>query len=154
MSYVNVQIIHWKLEGTVCKKKNQIWVWGADRKFRPSGSIFSITRHSLVMPNSDPRDRIFYLHLTPTLDSYHLVTPPPRAPGCPTLAYLVPPLKFRGQDTGGYRGQDKLLQTQFSRAMRKCVLCHMRTTKAQISLRIRAVWSAPLLFAAYIVQYL
>ena len=28
--------------------------------------------------------------------------------------------------------------------MRKCVLCHMRTTKAQISLRIRAVWSAPL----------
>ena len=26
-----------------------------------------------------------------------------------------------------------------SRAMRKCVLCHMRTTKAQISLRIRAV---------------
>ena len=29
----------------------------------------------------------------------------------------------------------------------------MRTTKAQISLRIRAVWSAPLLFAAWIVQY-
>ena len=35
-----------------------------------------------------------------------------------------------------------------SRAMRKCVLCHMRTTKAQIRLRICAVWSAPLLFAA------
>ena len=33
-------------------------------------------------------------------------------------------------------------------AMRKCVLCHMRTTKTQISLRIRAVWSASLLFAA------
>ena len=32
--------------------------------------------------------------------------------------------------------------------MRKCVLCHMRTTKVQISLRIRTVWSAPLLFAA------
>ena len=30
----------------------------------------------------------------------------------------------------------------------KTCLCHMRTTKAQISLRIRAVWSAPLLFAA------
>ena len=28
------------------------------------------------------------------------------------------------------------------------VFCHMRTTKAQISLRIRKVWSAPLLFAA------
>ena len=33
---------------------------------------------------------------------------------------------------------------QLSQAMRKCVLCHMQTTKAQISLRIRAVWSAPL----------
>ena len=32
--------------------------------------------------------------------------------------------------------------------MWKCVLCHMRTTKVQISLRIRAVSSAPLLFAA------
>ena len=28
-----------------------------------------------------------------------------------------------------------------SRAMRKCVLCHMRTTKAQISLRIRGIGS-------------
>ena len=37
--------------------------------------------------------------------------------------------------------------------MQKCVLCHMRTTKAQISLRIRAVWLAPLLFTAYIVWY-
>ena len=30
----------------------------------------------------------------------------------------------------------------------KTCFCHMRTTKAQISLRIRAVWSAPLLFLA------
>ena len=30
----------------------------------------------------------------------------------------------------------------------KTCLCHMRTTKTQISLSIRAVWSAPLLFAA------
>ena len=37
---------------------------------------------------------------------------------------------------------------QLSRAMRKCVLCHMRTTKAQISVRTHATWSAPLLFAA------
>ena len=29
--------------------------------------------------------------------------------------------------------------------MRKGVLCHMRTTKVQISLRIRAVWTTPLL---------
>ena len=30
----------------------------------------------------------------------------------------------------------------------KICLCHLRTTKAQISLCIHAVWSAPLLFAA------
>ena len=36
-----------------------------DRKFCPSGSLFCITRHSLVMPNSDPQDGIFYPHLTP-----------------------------------------------------------------------------------------
>ena len=30
----------------------------------------------------------------------------------------------------------------------KCILCHMRKTKAQISLRIRTVWSAPLFFTA------
>ena len=35
-----------------------------------------------------------------------------------------------------------------SQVMRKRVLCHMRTTKVQISLHICAVWSAPLLFAA------
>ena len=33
----------------------------------------------------------------------------------------------------------------------KTCFCHMRTTKAQISLRIRAVWSTPLLFAAQVV---
>ena len=42
-----------------------------------------------------------------------------------------------------YVGENKL-----SRALRKCVLCHIRTKKAQISLRICAVWSAPLLFTA------
>ena len=36
----------------------------------------------------------------------------------------------------------------------KTCFSHMRTTKVQISLRIRAVWSAPLLFATKIVQYL
>ena len=49
------------------------------------------------------------------------------------------------------RGFDLMMSNvpkQLSRAMRRCVLCHMRTTKVQISLRIRAVWSAPLLFAA------
>ena len=44
-----------------------------------------------------------------------------------------------------------LTANKLSRIMRKPVLCHMWTKKANISLRIRAVWSAPLLFAAYIV---
>ena len=39
----------------VCKKKNLSWLFGVDRKIRPSGSLFSITRKSLVMQNSDPR---------------------------------------------------------------------------------------------------
>ena len=38
-----------------CKKKNLSWFFGADRKIRPSGSLFGITPQSLVMPNSDPR---------------------------------------------------------------------------------------------------
>ena len=42
-------------------------------------------------------------------------------------------------------------QYQMGQVMQKRVLCHMGTTKVQISLCIRAVWSAPLLFAAYIV---
>ena len=33
----------------------------------------------------------------------------------------------------------------------KTCLCHMRTTKVQVSLHICTVWSAPLLFAAWIV---
>ena len=44
--------------------------------------------------------------------------------------------------------QSEFFCLQVSRAMRKCVLCHMRPTKAQISLHIHAVWSAPLLLAA------
>ena len=46
-----------------------------------------------------------------------------------------------------------IIQGQMGQVMRKRVLCHMRITKVQIGLRIRAVWSAPLLFAAYIVWY-
>ena len=39
----------------ICKKKNLSWLFGADRNIRPSGSLFGITRQSLVMPYSDPR---------------------------------------------------------------------------------------------------
>ena len=59
-------LVKWNIRNRkVCNKKNQTWVFVADRKFRPSESLFCITRHSLVMPNSDPRDGIFDLHLTP-----------------------------------------------------------------------------------------
>ena len=39
------------------------------------------------------------------------------------------------------KGLAHLVEYPLSHAMRKCVLCHMQTTKVQISLRIRAVWS-------------
>ena len=39
----------------ICKKKNISWLFGADRKIRPSGSLFGITQQSLVTPNSDPQ---------------------------------------------------------------------------------------------------
>ena len=45
------------------------------------------------------------------------------------------------------------VQILMSRAMRKCVFGHMRTAKAQISLRIRAGWSGPLLSANRRLEY-
>ena len=39
----------------VCKKKNLPWLFDADRKIRPSGSLFGITRQSNLMRNSIPR---------------------------------------------------------------------------------------------------
>ena len=41
-----------------------------------------------------------------------------------------------------------LIYIVYETSHEKTCLCHMRTTKAQISLSIRAVWSAPLFFAA------
>ena len=37
------------------QEKNIPWLFGADRKISPLVSLFGITRHSLVMPNIDPR---------------------------------------------------------------------------------------------------
>ena len=47
----------------VCKTKNLSWLFDADRKIRPSGPLFGITRRS-------PSDDFFYPHLTPMDDSY------------------------------------------------------------------------------------
>ena len=49
----------------VCKKMNVSWLFGADIKIRHSGSLFAITRQSLVMPNSDPRTD-FSIHTSHT----------------------------------------------------------------------------------------
>ena len=38
----------------VCEKKNLSLLFGVDRKFRHSGSLFGIARHSLMMPDSHP----------------------------------------------------------------------------------------------------
>ena len=46
----------------VCKKKNPSWMFGADRKFCPSESLFGITRLRLVMPNNDPFGADFSIH--------------------------------------------------------------------------------------------
>ena len=50
--------------------------------------------------------------------------------------------------TEHHSGNSVASSVYVGQVMRKCVLCYMRTTKVQISLRIHAVWSAPLLFAA------
>ena len=55
----------------VYKKKNLSWLFGADRKICPSGSLSGITPHSLVMPNSDPRTD-FSIRTSLVKDSYNL----------------------------------------------------------------------------------
>ena len=42
----------------------------------------------------------------------------------------------------------KKVQNFMGQVMQKCVLCHVQTTKVQISLRIHAVWSAHFFFPA------
>ena len=56
----------------VCKKEYLSSVYGVDRKIYHSGSLFGITRASLMMPISDPRNRFFYPHHTPMKDTYFL----------------------------------------------------------------------------------
>ena len=61
-----------------------------------------------------------------------------------TLSLLV--LSYRG--SGNYScSWCQRRAASFEPRLEKTFLCHMRTTKTQISLRIRSVWSSPLLFA-------
>ena len=67
------------------------------------------------------------------------------------MSYLFKVLShktFKSAIKKNYNHNHSYTQLHMSRAMRKCILYHMQTTKAQISLHIHAVWSAPLLFAA------
>ena len=50
------------------KKKNLLRVRGVDRKIHLSESQWHHSA-SLKMPDSDPRDRFFYLSLTPMIES-------------------------------------------------------------------------------------
>ena len=54
----------------------------------------------------------------------------------------------QGQWSSGFHFFSSAKKSIFEPRHKKTCICHMRTTKAQISMRIRAVWSAPLLFAA------
>ena len=56
----------------VCKKKNLSWLFGADRKICPSGSLFGLTRQSRDAKQW-PSDGFFYPHLTPMKDSYNVL---------------------------------------------------------------------------------
>ena len=61
-----------------------------------------------------------------------------------TTIFFLEKVQFLFCFYSSFVGGSKILpgknhQIEMSQAMRKCVLCHMRTTKAQISLRIRAV---------------
>ena len=54
----------------VSKKKNPLFVLGWDRKIHRRGSPLVIFRKAM-MPNSDPRDRLFNPTLTLMIDSYN-----------------------------------------------------------------------------------
>ena len=54
---------HSKSKGMQEKESNMSVRCG--KKIPSLASLFGITLQSLVMPNSDPRDGIFYPHLTP-----------------------------------------------------------------------------------------
>ena len=53
------------------QEKNPSRLFGADRKIRPSGSLFGITRQSLVMPTVTP-DGSLHPHPTLMKDSYNI----------------------------------------------------------------------------------
>ena len=54
----------------VGKKKNPLFLWGWDRKIRPSQSQFVITRQASWC-QTEPRDRLFYPTLILMMDSYN-----------------------------------------------------------------------------------
>ena len=99
---------------------------GADQPAHPRSLISAFGVHCL--------DSII------SLDSIAEISSPPSFCGCAG--------RFVSGLVGNCRRHILSCRCSLSQVMRKCVLCHMRTTKAQISLRIRADRSAPLLLAA------
>ena len=66
----------------MCKKKNLSWVWGVDRKIRPSRSQSGITRQVIA------RDGFFCLPLTPIID-------PPYITQVLQLRWLIGPRGYK-----------------------------------------------------------
>ena len=99
----------------VCKKKNLSWLFGTDRKIRPPGSLFGISRQSLVMPNSDPR-----------MDFSIAPQPHERF-----LFFTMFAKKCHFLDNFS----NVIIEPHHE----KTCFSHMRTTKVQISLRIHTV---------------
>ena len=65
----HVKIKRWSSKGM--REKNPSRLFGADRKIRPSGSLFDITRQSLVMLTVTP-DGSLHQHPTLMKDSYNI----------------------------------------------------------------------------------
>ena len=65
----------WKL----CKKNNLSWVWGQVEKSVPGITVWHHSA-SLVMPDSNPQDGLFYLPLMPMIRRLRFSTPP-KGPG-------------------------------------------------------------------------
>ena len=128
----------------VCKKKNLPWVF--DAKILPLGSLFSITRQSLVKLNNDSQDRFFYLHLTPMKDSYMKVSDSIYLRNLMiqfilfVLFHLIRIFTQKCSQGVGLVGYLQLKKINGPHHEKTC-LCHMRTTKMQISLQCTSAQS-------------
>ena len=108
-----------------------MYIWKNAFTYLPDNRMFSLT---LLIPNHLFMKECFHLHHLYLKESFHFHW------GVQNHVHM--------KDSFHLHSWLIPHQDPLDQVMQKRVLCHMRTTKSQISLRIRAVWSAPLLFAA------